>query len=124
MRLHSSPDGGASIWPAPQHAPGFEPHALGCATIVRQTLDCFAAIMPDSPLAWLREQRAALERVSGLPLAMTGVAACALHALGMSAPQGEMLFLLLRLPGAAAHALEQGQSGFRSFPFYTVEGTA
>jgi citrate synthase len=32
-----------------------------------------------------------------------------------------MLFLLLRLPGAAAHALEQGQSGFRSFPFYSVE---
>ena len=35
-----------------------------------------------------------------------------------------MLFLMLRLPGAAAHALEQGEMGFRKFPFYTIEQEA
>jgi citrate synthase len=34
-----------------------------------------------------------------------------------------MLFLLLRLPGAAAHALEQWQNGYRNFPFYPLELT-
>jgi citrate synthase len=29
-----------------------------------------------------------------------------------------MLYLLLRLPGAAAHALEQKQLGFKRFPFF------
>ena len=34
---------------------------------------------------------------------------------------GEMLFLLLRLPGAAAHALEQQGLGHKRFPFYELE---
>lgn len=29
-----------------------------------------------------------------------------------------MLYLLMRLPGAAAHALEQHWAGTHSFPFY------
>jgi len=29
-----------------------------------------------------------------------------------------MLFLLLRLPGAAAHALEQKEHGWRKYPFF------
>jgi citrate synthase len=29
-----------------------------------------------------------------------------------------MLYLLLRLPGAAAHALEQHERGWRTLPFY------
>jgi citrate synthase len=32
-----------------------------------------------------------------------------------------MLFLLLRLPGAAAHALEQRAAGHKQFPFYELE---
>ena len=48
---------------------------------------------------------------------MTGVAAAALFDLGFTAEQAEMLFLLLRLPGAAAHALEQQALGWRKFPF-------
>jgi citrate synthase len=35
--------------------------------------------------------------------------------------EGEMLYLLLRLPGAAAHALEQERLGYKRFPFYAVE---
>jgi citrate synthase len=49
---------------------------------------------------------------------MTGVAAAVLIDLGFSPRQGEMLYLLLRLPGAAAHALEQMDQGWRRYPFF------
>ena len=49
---------------------------------------------------------------------MTGVTAAALIDLGFDTPQGEMLYLLLRLPGAAVHALEQQGYGFRRYPFF------
>ena len=52
------------------------------------------------------------------PLAMTGVAAAAMIDLGFDVDQGEMLYLLLRLPGAAAHALEQREYGWRHYPFF------
>ena len=52
---------------------------------------------------------------------MTGVAAAALADLGFEAADGEMLFLLLRLPGAAAHALEQKGFGHKRFPWYEVD---
>jgi citrate synthase len=52
------------------------------------------------------------------PLAMSGVAAAAFFDLGMDEHQSEMLYLLLRLPGAAAHALEQRHLGWKKFPFY------
>ena len=29
-----------------------------------------------------------------------------------------MLYLLLRLPGAAVHALEQRESGWKKYPFF------
>jgi citrate synthase len=54
-------------------------------------------------------------------LAFTGVAAAALTDLAFDPHQGEMLFLLMRLPGAAAHALEQQSQGFRKFPFFGLE---
>jgi len=38
--------------------------------------------------------------------------------LGMDEDQGSMLYLMLRLPGAAVHALEQKQVGWKNFPFY------
>jgi citrate synthase len=59
-----------------------------------------------------------LEAVTGIPLAITGVAATIFHDLGFRPPQGEMLYLLFRLPGAAVHALEQKELGFRYFPFF------
>ena len=134
-RLAAPPDTAVSIWPRQEHAPGFDPHGRSTATIVRQALTTLAALENDAadgalaqlqddgasgPLAWLAQHLAPVEAAAGAPLAMTGVAAAALHALGFSPAQGEMLFLLLRLPGAAAHALEQGEAGFRQFPFYTV----
>jgi citrate synthase len=49
------------------------------------------------------------------------VAAAALSDLGFSAEQGDMLYLLLRLPGAAAHALEQVNYGFKRFPYPQID---
>jgi citrate synthase len=67
-----------------------------------------------------------MERAAGHPLAMTGVAAAALADLGFTPGSGEMLYLLLRLPGAAAHAIEQAELGHKRFPFYELklEGAA
>jgi citrate synthase len=62
-----------------------------------------------------------LETATGLPLALSGVAAAALADLGFTPEQGEMLHLLLRLPGAAAHALEQRHYGHKKFPFFALE---
>jgi citrate synthase len=111
---------GVSIWPRQEHPAGFAPHGVAAAGIVTATLGTLAGLDDSGCLAFLQAERPALEAAAGHPLAMTGVAACALHALGFTAEQGEMLFLMLRLPGAAAHALEQRAYGFRKFPFYTV----
>jgi citrate synthase len=119
-QIAAAPDGAVSIWPAQEHPPGFDPHGRSAASIVLQTLDCLCAI-GGAHLTWLKAQRLALEAAAGCPLAMAGVAAAALHELGFTPEQGEMLFLLLRLPGAAAHALEQTDMGFRKFPFFTIE---
>jgi citrate synthase len=108
------------VWPEIEHAPGFDPYGTRCATPVRQVLSKFTEVMPVGYTAWLMQMREALEEAAGYPLAMTGVAAAALADLGFSPKEGEMLMLLLRLPGAAAHALEQGAQGFRQFPFFTL----
>ncbi len=109
------------IWPAAEHAAGFDPWGETTATPVRQLLAALAALAPDSRCGWLAEARAALEHVAGRPLSMLGVVAAAFTDLGLSPEQGEMLLLLLRLPGAAAHALEQGGWGHKQFPFYALE---
>jgi citrate synthase len=105
-------------WLDMEHAPGFDPNGVSCATTVRQTLAYLGQCSPSTHLAWLAAQRNALEQAAGCPLAMSGVAAAALADLGFTAEQGEMLYLLLRLPGAAAHALEQREQGWRRFPFF------
>lgn len=109
------------VWPAVEHPPGFDPYGTRCATPVRQTLAKCVEIIPDGRAAWLSKERESLEAAAGRPLAMTGVAAAALADIGFSPREGEMLVLLLRLPGAAAHALEQGARGFRQFPFFTLD---
>lgn len=112
------PDG---VWPAQEHAPGFDPHGVSTPTIVRQTLRELARIGGGPSLTWLDEHRAALESMAGCPLAMTGVTAAAFTDLGYTPEQGEMLHLLLRLPGAAAHALEQRGIGHKDFPFFALD---
>lgn len=114
-------DGVASIWLRPEHPAGFDPNGVAAATIVLQTLECLAGIGVGTHLRFLARERSALEQASGLPLAMSGVAAAAFADLGFTPEQGEMLYLLLRLPGAAAHALEQRALGHKQFPFFSLD---
>ena len=120
-RLRTPPEYLAGIWQACEHPPGFDPHGAAATTPVRQTLSCLARLSPGPHLPWLAANRDALESAAGLPLAQAGVAAAAFADLGLTPDQGEMLHLLLRLPGAAVHALEQRQLGHKNFPFFELE---
>lgn len=108
---------GATVWPDVEHPPGFDPYGASCATPVRQALSHLADIHGSGALGWLNENRPELEGHAGCPLAMTGVAAAALVDLGLDAREAEMVYLLLRLPGAAAHALEQHLQ-WKKYPFF------
>lgn len=108
-------------WGAADHAPGFDPNGATVSVPVMQTLARLSSMEGAAHCAWLWSQRPFLESLAGGPLSFTGLAAAALTDLGFSPEEGEMLFLLLRLPGAAAHALEQGASGHKKFPFYKIE---
>jgi len=109
------------IWPEYEHAPGFNPNGETCSLPVRQSLELFSTLSPSGALSWLKEFRAELENISNSPLSMSGLIACALFDLGMTAKQAEMLYLLLRLPGAAVHSLEQEKLGWKHFPFFGKE---
>jgi citrate synthase len=111
----------ADVWPAAGHPAGFDPYGVRCTTPVLQTLAYLSDLDCAPSLTWLQVNRTVLETAAGLPLAMMGVAAAALRDLGCSPEQGEMLFLLLRLPGAAVHALEQKSAGYKNFPFFQIE---
>jgi citrate synthase len=88
---------------------------------VKQTLSCLARYGVGYRLLWLQHNLRDIEAAAGFPLALSGVAAAALADLGFTPEQGEILHLLLRLPGAAAHALEQRPLGYKKFPFGIVE---
>lgn len=106
------------VWLPMEHAAGFDPHSTTCPTPIKQTLAYLASISTqDSALAWLQTQQLALENIAQGSLAMTGIAAAVCVDLGFNAEQAEMLFLLLRLSGAAVHALEQQQLGWKKFPY-------
>lgn len=109
------------VWPDREHLPGFDPHGASTPTPVRQLLASVAAIGHGANAAWLLANLDAAHAKVGLPLSICGIAACVFTDLGLAPAEGEMLYLLLRLPGAAAHALEQQGQGYRRFPFYPVE---
>jgi len=106
------------VWPEMEHTPGFDPHGAHCATPILQSLKHLAALSPGKALPWLQTHREALQNSADMPLTMTGLMAAALTDLELSPEQGEMLYLLLRLPGAGAHALEQRHYGWRKYPFF------
>lgn len=110
-----------SNWPAEEHPPGFDPGGAATATPVRQTLACLSGMRAGERLPWLQSNLAALEAAAACPLALSGVAAAAFADLGFAPDEGEALHLILRLPGAAAHALEQQARGHKKFPFYSIE---
>ncbi|MCG8536147.1 MAG: citryl-CoA lyase [Pseudomonadales bacterium] len=106
------------VWSEIEHAPGFDPHGVSCSLPVEQTLSLLAEISSNGPLRWLVEQQPQLEQAIGKPLSMSAVAAAAFSDLGFSAKQAVMLYSILRLPGAAVHALEQEKLGWKKFPAY------
>lgn len=109
----------ADIWLPMEHAPGFDPNGESLPTPVRQALDYLVDLAPaNGALAWLQTNRLELEQAVGYPLALSGVAAAAFVDLEMDEDQASMLYLMLRLPGAAAHAIEQKRMGWKKFPFY------
>lgn len=125
-----------SVWPAADHPPGFDPHGIGTTLPVKQLLEHLARALTTGnsssetsvnpaattvKTAWLRANLQSLETLTGLPLSLSGAAAAAFADLGFSPQEGEMLYLMLRLPGAAAHALEQSAYGHKRFPFYKME---
>jgi citrate synthase len=123
-QLAEQADAPIDPWPLTGRLPGFDPHGASTPTSVRQLLATLVTVGGDNGhgyTGWLLQQLDRLPAMAGLPLAISGVAAAALCDLGMTPDEGEMLYLLLRLPGAAAHALEQKHGGFKRFPFYPVE---
>lgn len=120
-QLAAAVDDLGSIWPTSEHPPGFDPYGVSTSAVVKQTLSRLAGLSTESRLPWLEANRLPLEAAAGLPLAMSGVAATAFADLGFTAEQGEMLYLLLRLPGAAAHALEQRRCSYKEFPFFRLD---
>ena len=105
------------IWLPIEHIAGFDPHGESCPTPVLQTLALLSSMKTDGALMWLQTQRVFLEQEVGYPLAMSGVIAAAFYDLGLDEHQASMLYLMLRLPGAATHALEQRGVGWKKFPF-------
>ena len=108
----------SDVWSEMEHTPGFDPNGTSCPSPVKQLLDHLAAIEQNEVLVWLQNQRQSLESHAGAPLAFSGVAAATLFALDFDPEQAEMLFLMLRLPGAAVHALEQEKMGWSRYPFF------
>ncbi len=109
------------VFPETTCLPGFDPHGASVPRSVRQVLAALDALSAGPATRWLHKHLFDVCGQAGVPLAMAGVAACVLHDLGFTPEEAEMLYLLLRLPGAAAHALEQKAGGFKQFPFYSLE---
>ena len=110
----------ADIWPAIEHPPGFDPNGDQIPTTLLQSLELLVRFAPDDgALVWLRAHRCNLEGFFGCPISITAIAAATFVDLGLDQDQGSMLYLMLRLPGAAVHALEQREMGWKKFPFYS-----
>ncbi|GAB6042119.1 citrate synthase family protein [Endothiovibrio diazotrophicus] len=110
--------GRIDAWRPSEHPPGFDPYGASCALPVLQTLTHLCSLSRGGALEWLAANRELLEQAAGRPLAMSGVAAAAFLDLGLDEDRAEMLYLILRLPGAAVHALEQRRYGWQNYPFW------
>lgn len=108
----------ADVWHEFEHVPGFDPHGVKCLTPILQTLEKLAPYSQKGILPWLIDNREALEKAANAPLAFSGLAAATFVELELDHSQAEMMYLLLRLPGAAVHALEQEKMGVARYPFF------
>jgi len=101
--------------------PGFSPMADVTAPTVLQCLERLSTRSRQAGhLAQLSDAAAGLSAHCGGGLTLTGVAAAAFMDLERPVAQAEALHLLLRLPGALAHALEQSETSYRDFPFFAL----
>lgn len=100
--------------------PGFSPLARHTGTPVLRCLDTLSQQPLAHRLRHLRDTEVALCATATRGLSLTGIAAAALSDLGLSVVHGEALFLLLRLPGALAHGIEQSGKAHKQFPFFTL----
>lgn len=112
-------------WPILDTVPGFDPNGAGTKTPqhVIDTLDdleIYFHFTDFSHLMWIRKNKQELEEFHGSPINIAMVSAACFVDAGFTPEQGEALYLLLRLPGAAVHALEQWTYGFKKFPFPKV----
>ena len=105
-------------WPEIKHPIGFDPNSDSFPLPLQQIFNKILENFKGESLSWLRQNQKELEAVAACPLALTSVIAAAFNDLNFSDEQGEMLYLMLRLPGAAVHGLEQKVMGWRKFPFY------
>ncbi len=110
-----------STWPDIEHIPGFDPYGNTTPTSIITILKKLQIDSNTPYLQWLFDNRTFLEKLSTKPITITMVAATAFIDLGLTLDEGEMLMLLLRLPGAAAHTLEQKKYGHKNFPFYPIK---
>lgn len=106
------------VWQPMEHMPGFDPNGDTCGKPIIEALNHMKTFETQGYISWLSDHREDIESLSQSPLSMTGVAAAVFHDLGFNENQAEMLFLLLRLPGAAVQALERQDYGWRHYPFF------
>lgn len=107
------------IWLPIEHAPGFDPNGIRFTSVNSNILKALSDLSSEnSALVWLSLNRQRFESVVGYPLSVSGIAAAAFYDLGFDEKSASFLYLVLRLPGAAAHAIEQQGMGWKKFPFF------
>lgn len=115
-----------SIWPNLEHTPGFTKFESKTSTFVIDCLNFFEQLDNFDHVNWLANnyQRIGSQLNNGLSINALIAALCC--DLGLNEEQAEYLFLTLRLPAAAAFAMEQRTLGWKHFPFFadTVEYTS
>lgn len=110
------------VWPAISTPAGWD-EAVPCLSApLEQLLFALksAGSFNDAPLGWCCTHYSVLSQRHQASCTLPLIASTVFHTLGLTAVQGEMLFILLRLPGAAAHSAEQASLNYRDFPFPTI----
>ncbi|MET1253629.1 hypothetical protein [Aliikangiella maris] len=106
------------VLPDIKHPPGFDIHFEKTSPFVLECLQFLTKAVSSSYLNGLEEHRETIESTAGYPISLICVLAAGFCDLGLTEEQCEYLFLILRLPGIAAHALEQKELGWKKFPFF------
>lgn len=112
--------GPATIWPEFDELIGFDASAVSSPLLLK-ALTHFAKYTELPHTFWLNFNIEHLEEKLNAKANMQLLFSAISCDLGFNAEQAEMLYLMLRLPGAAAHALEQKELGPKHFPFFELD---